>query len=124
MWELLFWLYLINATLLVNHEIDSAYWKEWELFKVPGGIAMFLMLHLPLVLIVLWGVAKVVEQSPAGLVMSLILSIVGVGAFVIHSYFIKKGHPEFKTWMSLSILGATLVVSLVQGIVSVYALAV
>ena len=36
MTDLLVWLYLTNAVLLINHEIDSAYWKEWELFKLPG----------------------------------------------------------------------------------------
>jgi hypothetical protein len=32
--DLIFWLYLTNAVLLINHEIDSAYWKEWEIFKL------------------------------------------------------------------------------------------
>jgi hypothetical protein len=36
--EALFWLYLTNAVLLINHEIDSAYWKEWELFH-PASIS-------------------------------------------------------------------------------------
>jgi hypothetical protein len=31
--DLLFWLYLVNSVLLINHEIDSAYWKEWDLFN-------------------------------------------------------------------------------------------
>jgi hypothetical protein len=43
MFELLLWLYLVNAVLLINHEIDSAYWKEWELFKLPGSISGFLI---------------------------------------------------------------------------------
>ncbi|MHA1463081.1 MAG: DUF6713 family protein, partial [Candidatus Heimdallarchaeota archaeon] len=30
----MFWLYMVNAVLLILHEIDSAYWKEWELFKM------------------------------------------------------------------------------------------
>jgi len=46
--KVLFWLYLINAILLINHEIDSAFWKEWELFKLPGGIGGFLILHFPI----------------------------------------------------------------------------
>ena len=25
------WLYIATATLLVVHEIDSAFWKEWDL---------------------------------------------------------------------------------------------
>ena len=36
--------YLINATLLICHEIDSAYWREWELFHIPGGSIVFVML--------------------------------------------------------------------------------
>jgi hypothetical protein len=28
--KILFWLYLVNAILLINHEIDSAFWKEWD----------------------------------------------------------------------------------------------
>lgn len=35
---LLQWLYLLNAAALITHEIDSAYWREWELF----GIQVFL----------------------------------------------------------------------------------
>ena len=31
--DLLLWLYLANSVLLINHEIDSAYWKEWDLFQ-------------------------------------------------------------------------------------------
>ena len=115
MWQVLLWLYLINATLLINHEIDSAYWKEWELFRVPGGIGFFLLLHLPAVFLVLWGLLAVVDQTRAGLVMSLVLAGVGVFAFGIHTYFIKKGHPEFRTWVSQGILVATLLVSLAQG---------
>ncbi|MCK4852588.1 MAG: outer membrane lipoprotein-sorting protein, partial [Candidatus Omnitrophica bacterium] len=29
---------LVNSILLINHEIDSAYWNEWKLFKMKGGI--------------------------------------------------------------------------------------
>jgi len=29
-------LYIVNATLLLLHEIESAYEKEWEILKLPG----------------------------------------------------------------------------------------
>jgi hypothetical protein len=38
MWHLLFWVYLVNAVLVINHESDSVCWKEWEHFRLPGGI--------------------------------------------------------------------------------------
>lgn len=116
---LLFWLYLTNAVLLINHEIDSAYWKEWELFHLPGGISGFLLMHFPLVAIVLYGLVLVAQQAFAGLIISLVLSLVGIGAFGIHSYFIKKGHPEFRNWVSVLILILIFVISLVQGGVTI-----
>ena len=47
--------YLVNTTLRICHEIDSAYWREWELFHIPGGPIAFVVLHLPLVAFVLYG---------------------------------------------------------------------
>ena len=29
--------YFVNSVLLIVHEIDSAYWEEWNLFRLPGG---------------------------------------------------------------------------------------
>ena len=120
MYQLLFWLYLTNAILLINHEIESAYWQEWKLFKMSGNIAEFLLIHFPLLFLILYGLVQVNEQTTAGLVISLILCFGGVFAFSIHSYFIRKGHHEFKTPVSLFILVATLLVSLVQAGVTVY----
>lgn len=117
--DLLFWLYFCNAVLLIVHEIDSAYWKEWDLFRLPGGINGFLILHFPILAVILYGMIAVRENGRAGLIFSLILSLGGIFAFVIHTYFIRKGRPEFKTLMSLSILVAMLVISVLQLTVTV-----
>lgn len=45
-------LYLANAVVLITHEIDSAYWREWELFRSPSGIQLFLILHILLIALV------------------------------------------------------------------------
>ncbi len=118
MTDLLFHLYFCNAILLIMHEVDSAYWKEWELFHLPGGVEGFLALHIPLLAAIFYGLIEVRVLSSAGLVMSFILSLGGIFAFAIHTYFIRKGHPEFKTPMSLGILFATLVISVIQSIVT------
>ena len=118
----LFWLYLINSILLINHEIDSAYWKEWELFKLPGGINGFLILHFPLLFFVLYGLVLICSGSSAGLIFSLVLSAGGVFAFGIHSVFIKKGHRQFSTPISKLILTATFITSILQGGVTIYQL--
>jgi len=120
--ETLFWIYLVNAVLLINHEIDSAYWKEWDLFRLPGGITGFLLLHFPVLFLALYGLVLVFQQTFAGLIFSLVLSLSGVFAFAIHAYFIRKGRAEFNTAVSRFILVATLVVSLAQAAITGYLL--
>ncbi|MFG1690966.1 DUF6713 family protein [Gemmatimonadota bacterium] len=108
-------LYLVNASLLVTHEIDSAYWSEWELLHLPGGIQLFLILNLGLVLLVLYGFRELAQRRRSGLWFSLGLAGAGVLAFLIHGFFLARGHPEFRLPTSLAILGASFVLSLVQG---------
>ncbi len=119
MQNVLFWLYLVNAVLLINHEIDSAYWHEWKLFKLPGGIAGFLIVHFPLLVGLLYGLVLVREGTFSGLISSLIVSLVGIFAFSIHTYFIKKGHKEFNTAISIFILVSILIISLFQLIITI-----
>ena len=118
----LFWLYLMNAILLINHEIDSAYWKEWELFKLPGGIGGFLILHFPIHFLILYGLVLVYRQLFAGFIISLILCAGGIFAFCIHTVFIRKGRHEFDTPISRIILALMLAVSTIQGALTVYIL--
>lgn len=108
------WLYIANATLLVNHEIDAVYWKEWDLFNIRGGITGFILLHIPLVFIILFGLVMVVRDDLWGPVMSLVMGAVGVFTFSIHAHYLRKGRPEFKTPLSLGILASILVASLIQ----------
>ena len=56
-----------------------------------------------------------VEQAPlAGKILSLVLALAGIFAFTVHSFFTLRGHPEFKTPMSTSIVTVMLGVSAVQ----------
>jgi hypothetical protein len=120
MFDILFWLFLVNAAFLITHEIDSAYWKEWDFFKLPGGSTSFMLLHLPLIFLILWGSVLVNQQSIAGLVLSLLLSLAGIFAFTIHAVFIKKGRNEFKVPISMFILTGTLLLSLAQAGCTIY----
>jgi len=122
MWKFLTWLYIINATFLITHEIDSAFWKEWELFRLPGGISGFLLIHLPMVFFIMLGLMWVERQSMPGLIMSLVLAGGGLFAFVIHTYHLRRGRPEFRTGVSIAILIGTLVTSLAQAFSSLWLL--
>ncbi|KPK35116.1 MAG: hypothetical protein AMJ66_02175 [Betaproteobacteria bacterium SG8_40] len=109
------WLYLLNAAFLITHEIDAAYWQEWDLFGLPGGIQLFLALNLLIVLVVLYGQQALVRGRPAGTVMSWVLVAGGLSAAGIHSYFIFSGDLAFRLPMSVFLLAAAFAVSLLQG---------
>ena len=112
--DAMFWFYFVNAILLIVHEIDSAYWKEWELFKLPGEITGFLIIHFPLIGAILFGLIAITQWYIVGLVFSFILCAGGLFAFSIHTYFLKKGKEEFNSPISIAILIAILVVSIIQ----------
>jgi hypothetical protein len=120
--DLLLWLYLANSVLLINDEIDSAYWKEWELFKLPGGLTGFLLLHFPILLLILLGLILVCRHSSWGLIFSFVLCFGGIFAFTAHTYFLGKGRHEFNKPISKFILIAILMVSLVQLATTLYLL--
>lgn len=109
-----FWLYFVNAILLICHEIESAYWKEWELFKMKGGITLFIIIHVPLVALILYGMIEFYEATNVGGIFSFILSLGGIFAFSIHTYFIKKGNEEFTLPISKILLYSLLIVSVLQ----------
>jgi hypothetical protein len=73
-------LYLVNSALLFTHEVDSGYWQEWQLFDLPGGIQMFLVMNFVLVIIGLLGFKYVVLQRRAGVWFSLVQAASGVFA--------------------------------------------
>lgn len=117
--------YLANATLLVCHEIDSAYWKEWNFFaglfgKPPApegdrkGLTGFLVFHIPAVLALLYGLLEVQKGSVAGNWISLVVCGCGLFAFSIHMYGFRRGRPEFRTGISVIILVGILLSTLGQ----------
>lgn len=114
--DLLFWIYLINAVILINHEIDSAYWQEWKLLnpKQTDGINGFQIMHLPLLFVILLGLVLVYDHRLSGYIISLILAASGLFAFVFHFYHLRKGKPEFNTMVSKVMIVSTFVISVIQ----------
>lgn len=116
------WLYPAVASLLVVHEIDSAFWREWDLFGLPGGEPGFLLVHLPLLAAVFWGHRQVVAGRRAGAWASLCLAAAGLLAPALHSAFLAAGRPEFRAAASLAVLGATGLASLLLAVAAARAL--
>ena len=127
--KLLFWIYFANIIFLINHEIESAFWKEWKLFNMnkgddekseQQGITNFVLIHFPLLFLIILGLLELKTWSYFGIIMSYIVAATGVFAFSIHSYFIKKGNHEFTLKISRFILVSTLILSIGQIIITTY----
>ncbi len=82
--------FIINATLLLLHEIESAYVKEWEILKLPGGIKGFLSMHVPVILLLFWGVLEIEKRTPAGTLIAVIAGLGGLMPFFVHKVFVRK----------------------------------
>jgi hypothetical protein len=113
---MLLWLYLLNAAVLITHEIDSAYWREWELFGIPGGIQVFLGLNLLLVTVILYGHQALALGRASGFILSWVLVAGGFFAVIIHIFFLLQGSEAFLAPASLTLLFATFVLSLAQAV--------
>ena len=105
-------LYVANATVLLAHQIDAAYWEEWTLFRLPGGVQLFVLLNVPIILAVLVGAERL--ASPAGRRISALLAASGLFAAVFHSAHLLAGDEAFRTPVSLVLLGLTAVLSPLQ----------
>jgi hypothetical protein len=112
-------LYLVNSVLLFIHEEDSAYWREWDLFGLPGGIQLFLVVDIILIAVGLIGLRYVVLKRRIGMWFALLQAGCGMLAFALHGVFILNGHPEFTLPMSELVLVLTFLVSIAQAVVAI-----
>ncbi|NBU29828.1 MAG: hypothetical protein EBS42_16920, partial [Caulobacteraceae bacterium] len=78
--------YFANAVVLLAHQIDAAFWKEWTLFGLPGGIQLFLVLNLPIIALVLLGQRSLALGQASGRVISWMLVAAGLFAAGFHGF--------------------------------------
>lgn len=97
-----FW-YMLNATLLLLHEIESAYEKEWELLKLPGGISGFLMMHIPIIFLLFYGLIETVKRSDTGFVICIMTGLGGIIPFIVHKIILRR-KDKFNLKMSNAVI--------------------
>lgn len=114
--------YRANVVLLLCHQIDSAYWHEWELFHLPGGETLFVWHHVPLIWLMVHGAVLLHRRMRAGAWYALVLAVAGVAGGVIHGAFLLGGSESFRTASSIILIVAFSAVSLVQLALSIRAL--
>ena len=91
-------------SVLIIHQIDAAYWKEWEMFYLPGGIQGFLLFNKFVIPIVLVGYEQVVTKSLKAKLFSYVCGFLGILTFLLHSGFALFGAEQFHLPLSILII--------------------
>ena len=105
---------VLNLSLLITHQVDAAYWHEWEMFLIPGGIQFFDIFNLVVFVILLACFISVIQRKKSGFVSSLIIAAVSGVVLPIHTGFALAGFNEFSLPISIAAIIGTFIASLWQ----------
>jgi hypothetical protein len=107
-------LFLLNDTVLITHQIDAAFWHEWELFRIPGGNQVNLLLNLPIIGLVLYAQSQVAGGSGRAPALYKLIAYLGFLTVAVHAGFFVAGSATFVQPVSIALLAATAVLSCLQ----------
>jgi len=110
-------LYVVQLSLLATHQVDAAYWHEWDVFGVPGGITFFLVFNAVAMLALALGLVIVASGDPRGRACVLACAGIGLVTCAIHAVFLALDPVAFWAPASLAVLGAILVTAGAQIVV-------
>ena len=116
--KLLALFFILNATLLLLHEIESSYEREWEILKLPCKITGFLLMHIPIILLLFYGVLEIERQSQLGLYLGIITGIGGFIPFLVHKVLIVR-KDKFNLFISNTLIGMNMITGIITIILSV-----
>ncbi len=107
-------LYVGQLALLTTHQADAAYWHEWDVFGVPGGLPMFLAFNVGAVALLAAGLARIAAGAPSARRAAILCAAVGLFTVGLHTVFLGLDRTAFWTPSSLAILLAILAASIAQ----------
>lgn len=84
--------YVLTATFLLLHEIESGYEKEWEILRLPGKITGFLLMHVPILLALFYGLYALVEHPGARTPVGVVIGLAGLLPWLVHKVVVAR--PE------------------------------
>ena len=110
---------VLNLGLLITHQIDAAYWHEWEMFGIPGGIQFFNIFNLVLFWILGACFVAVVQRKSSGFIGSIFIAATSALVLPIHTGFALAGFTQFHLPVSIFAIIATFVASVTQIMVTI-----
>jgi len=79
------WLSVANLPLLATHQVDAAYWHEWDVFGVPSGLPYFLIFNVAAVALLGTGLVRVAERALAARGFAWLCAGVGLLTCALHA---------------------------------------
>lgn len=108
----------LNLSLVMAHQADAAYWKEWEMFGLPGGIQLFTIFNFAAFMLLLWLFIAVIARQRNGLRSSLLIAVLSGVILPIHAAFALAGFTQFHLPISIAVIVSTFAVSIWQAILT------
>ena len=105
---------VLNLSLVLTHQVDAAFWREWEMFGLPGGIQLFNAINVVIFLAVLFCFMAVIQRRPSGFRCSLVIALLCASVLPIHAAFALSGFTQFHLPFSVFLIVATFAASIVQ----------
>ncbi|WP_085704829.1 DUF6713 family protein [Pseudomonas sp. B8(2017)] len=96
--------YFVTMLALILHQIDAAYWHEWEMFFLPGGVQGFLLFNILAIPVLLVGYRSVLLGKVNAVFFAKVCAGLGLITFLIHAGFGLAGYHQFHLPASISIL--------------------
>lgn len=110
------WLYIANVSLLATHQVDAAFWEEWDTFRLPIGIEGFLVFNAVVLIPLLYGLTAFARHGAQAARWSYLAAGLGLFTFSIHAVILVLGNDDFRSTISIGLLIAILLVSVAQGV--------
>ena len=102
---MLVFFYILNITILILHEIESGYEKEWEILKLPVKLTGFILLHIPVLFLFFYGLYFIILYPQTRAIISIISGSIGFIPFLVHKVIINKKEHFNKTISNILIFG-------------------
>lgn len=96
----------LNLALLATHQVDAAFWHEWDVFGAPGGIHFFLVFNVIAVVALAFGLVTITAQRRGARLAAQLSAGTGLLTVAIHAAFLVIDHVAFWDVLSIGILAA------------------
>ncbi len=109
---------VLDIALVFAHQGDAAYWHEWEMFGLPGGIQLFNVFNVLVFTLVLALFVPVVQRRPVGWRCSMVIAALCASVLPIHAGFALAGFDQFHLPVSMLLIGGSFVAAAAHAVVT------